>query len=135
MYMESKHVLVVDDDDMIRSCIIEILNLEGYEVYSAEHGKQALDILTTMPKDQYPGCIILDLKMPVMDGQTFLKNIHTKYSDSLGRIPVIVASANGNLSDSPELKDAAVELWDKPIELEDISRVAHKYCGEPQLLQ
>ena len=132
--MDNKHILVVDDDDMIRSCIIEILNLEGYEVYSAGHGKEALDILTTMKEDEYPGCIILDLKMPVMDGQTFLRNIHNNYPDSLGHIPIIVASANGNLDQTPELKDA-VEFWDKPIELEDISRIAHKYCGEPHMLQ
>ena len=119
---------------MIRACITEILQLEGYGVYSAIHGRDALEKLTSMPSDHYPGCIILDLKMPVMDGQTFLKSIHTDYPDSLGRIPVIVASANGNLKNSPELK-AAVETWDKPIELEDISRIAHKYCGEPKLLQ
>lgn len=128
--MDNKRLLVVDDDDMIRACITEVLNLEGYEVYSAGHGREALDILTKMKKENYPGCIILDLKMPVMDGKTFLKNIHNDYPDSLGHIPVIVASANGNLGDSPELKDA-VEVWDKPIEFGDVSRVAHKYCGEP----
>lgn len=68
-----------------------------------------------------------------MDGQTFLRNIHTNYSESLGRIPVIVASANGNLNSDPALDDVA-EKWDKPIDLGDISRVAHKYCGEPVML-
>lgn len=131
--METKHILVVDDDEMIRACITEILNLEGYKVYSAVHGKEALDLLTSVGEDKLPGCIILDLKMPVMDGQTFLKKIHSNYPDSLGRIPIIVASANGNLRNSPELQDA-VETWDKPIELEDIARVAHKYCGAPAMM-
>ena len=133
--MENKHIMVVDDDDMIRSCIVEILNIEGYNAYSATQGQEALDLLTSMEKENYPGCIILDLKMPVMDGQTFLRNIRANYNDSIGRIPIIVASANGNLSELPELEDAA-EFWDKPIELNDISRVAHQYCGEPhQMLQ
>jgi len=131
--MITKNILVVDDDEMIRTCITEILNMEGYNVYSAVHGKEALDLLTSMESDNYPGCIILDLKMPVMDGQTFLKSIHTDYPDSLGRIPVIVASANGNVRNHPDLAEA-VETWDKPIELDDIARVAHKYCGAPSML-
>ena len=131
--MTTKNILVVDDDEMIRACITEILNLEGYKVYSAVHGKEALDLLISLHSDNLPGCIILDLKMPVMDGQTFLRNIHTDYPDSLGLIPVIVASANGNVRNHPDLVDA-VETWDKPIELDDISRVAHKYCGAPTML-
>lgn len=132
--MNNKSVFIVDDDEMIRECVMELLNIEGYDVASAIHGKDALDKLKDLKSDNLPGCIILDLKMPVMDGQTFLRKIHNDYPDSLGKIPVIVASANGNLGTIPELKDAA-EWWDKPIELEDIFRVAHKYCGEPTMLQ
>jgi CheY-like chemotaxis protein len=128
--MESKHVLVVDDDSMIRNCIAEILSQEGYEVYCAIHGKDALDQLVSMREDQLPGCIILDLKMPVMDGMTFLQSIQQEYADSLGQIPVIVSSANGNLKSLPNL-DSAVERWDKPLDLDNLFRVAYKYCGSP----
>lgn len=130
----SKHVFIVDDDEMIRECVIEILNIEGYEVDSAIHGKDAIEKLSAMDLKDLPGCIILDLKMPVMDGQAFLREIHQSYPNSLATIPIIVSSANGNLHQIPELQ-AAAEWWNKPIELEDISRVAHKYCGEPMMLQ
>ena len=128
--MEAKHVLVVDDDVMIRNCMTEILNLEGFEVYSAVHGQDALDQLTSLPEDHLPGCIILDLKMPVMDGVTFLSQIHSKYPETLARIPVIVASANGNLNSLPSLDEAAEKL-DMPVDFDDICRVAAKYCGRP----
>jgi CheY-like chemotaxis protein len=128
--VEAKHVLVVDDDVMIRNCMTEILSLEGFEVYSAIHGQDALDQLNSLSPEHLPGCIILDLKMPVMDGVTFLSQIHSRYPETFARIPIIVASANGNLNSMPGLDEAAERL-DKPVDFDDICRVAAKYCGTP----
>ncbi len=128
--MECKHVLVVDDDPGVRECVVDVLHLEGYEVYSAIHGKDAIDQLEAMPEEKLPGCIFLDLKMPVMDGKTFLQNIEAKYPNSLARIPIVVVSANGNLHNL-DLRPA-VERLDKPMDIDEIYRLAHHYCGKPE---
>lgn len=67
----SKPILVVEDDHDIREMLQSLLEDEGYSVWSAANGKAALDLLAE--KTELPGLILLDLMMPVMDGETFLK--------------------------------------------------------------
>lgn len=127
--MECKHVFIVDDDADVRSSYQEALTMEGFEVASAIHGKDAIEKLSAMKPEDLPGCIFLDLKMPVMDGRDFLKTVESGYQDSIGLIPIVVVSANGGIQKidlSP-----AVEKLDKPLDLEEIYRVAHRYCGDP----
>jgi PleD family two-component response regulator len=58
-------VLVIEDDSLVRDAMESLLEDEGYEVWSAENGQEALRWLQT---DSLPDIIVLDLKMPVMDG-------------------------------------------------------------------
>jgi two-component system chemotaxis response regulator CheY len=66
-------VLVVDDDYVIRSCVADTLSMEGYSVASAANGQLALAILQRMRAEGLPppGVILLDMRMPVMDGWQF----------------------------------------------------------------
>ena len=68
--MNKNSVLIVEDDNDLREAYIMILQSEGIDVYAAENGKKALDILHEKGD---PGIIFLDLRMPVMDGLEFLK--------------------------------------------------------------
>ncbi len=71
----SKHILIVDDDTIYRDLIRKKLESEGYTVTEAVDGKNALNIMK-MQGDKV-NLILLDLRMPEMDGQTFfyeLKN-------------------------------------------------------------
>lgn len=61
-------VLIVNDDTALREVITDALVLEGYDVQSASHGAAALEILA----DFAPDVILLDYRMPVMDGAQFL---------------------------------------------------------------
>src|SRR5207244_10672732 len=61
-------VLVVEDDFDLRDALVPILEYEGHRVVSAANGKEALERLQTMPP---PSLILLDLMMPVMDGEQF----------------------------------------------------------------
>jgi DNA-binding response OmpR family regulator len=63
----ASRILVVDDDDSIRQFIVMALGDAGYEVESAEDGQAALRALETVP----PDLILLDMRMPVMDGWAF----------------------------------------------------------------
>ena len=83
------HVLVVEDDDVVRAALGALLEDSGYHVSFAENGRAALDILTT---GRSPDVIVLDLRMPVMDGWQF--RAIQKDDPRLGRIPVVAISAD-----------------------------------------
>lgn len=77
-------ILVVEDDGFLLSMYATKLNLENYKVLQATTGVQALKMIA---KD-LPDLILLDLKLPEMDGFEVLKNI--KASQDTNKIPVIV---------------------------------------------
>jgi CheY-like chemotaxis protein len=83
-----RRILVIEDDTEIRDGIAGILEMEGYRIQSAAHGREALELLSTGP---LPALIILDLMLPIMSGCEVLK--HLKSAAATAAIPVIVASA------------------------------------------
>lgn len=80
-------ILVVDDIAINRLILQESLLSEGYVVQTAEHGREALDLLEAQPFD----VVLLDLLMPEMDGYEVLSRM--KATASLQHLPVIVVSA------------------------------------------
>ncbi|WP_386689331.1 response regulator [Lonepinella sp. MS14437] len=83
-------LLLVDDDQDIRSLLADLLSLEGFHVDEAENGKVALEKLA---ENSYR-LILLDIMMPVMDGIETLKEIHRLYNT-----PVLMLTARGDDSD------------------------------------
>jgi CheY-like chemotaxis protein len=65
-------VLVVDDDASVRGVICSALMLEGYDVVAAGHGAAALEVIGSQPEDR-PDVILLDVRMPVLDGPEFVR--------------------------------------------------------------
>ncbi len=84
-------ILVVEDDRSIRSALQGILEDEGYLVTTAEDGRQGLDCLRA---GRPPDLIVLDLRMPVMDGWEF--RAAQKSDPALAQIPVLAISADGS---------------------------------------
>jgi CheY-like chemotaxis protein len=82
-------VLVVDDEDMIRSLAQSILELGGYRVVQAENGQQAVEMVRRLG-DQL-GLVLLDLSMPVMDGAEALARIR----ETRAELPVLLMSGYG----------------------------------------
>jgi signal transduction histidine kinase len=116
--MNKKTILVVEDDVNLLSGIRDILELEDYNVLTAQNGLQGLDMLnqyTARP----PDVILSDITMPQMDGFTFLENVRreTKWV----RIPFIFLTAKGEKTDKHRgsLMGADVYLT-KPFEAQDL---------------
>ena len=86
-----KRILLVEDDLGIRQALCGILEEEGYDVALADNGRAALDILRA---GAAPDVIVLDLRMPVMDGWEF--RAAQKNDPALASIPVIAVSADGS---------------------------------------
>ncbi len=77
-------ILIVDDEELIRQVLKEYLVLEGYQIYEAENGLKALDIV----KENDIDFIIMDIMMPKMDGYQAVKEIK-----KIKNIPVLLLSA------------------------------------------
>lgn len=125
--MKARRVMVVDDDADIRINIAMALQSEDYEVLEAEHGARALEVLRGLPREELPGCIILDLMMPKMDGSTFMQVLAKEHAEDLAKIKIIVASAQGYIPQPipPVLK---VEKLKKPFELDVLFQLISQHC-------
>ena len=81
-------IIAVDDEPALRELLKDILEKEGYQVFSAENGKLAMDVVDAHP----PDLILLDLHMPVMNGFEFFRWLKTR--DVYSNVPVIFLSAS-----------------------------------------
>jgi CheY-like chemotaxis protein len=113
-------VMVVDDDEDIREMLKFFLEGEGYRVAAAASGRDAWRQLKTRER---PSLILLDLMMPVMDGEAFLKMLR---ASPLAGIPVVIMSghklASGNTG---RLKEDYCLL--KPVEFDELLEVVRRF--------
>ena len=83
-------LLVADDDDLLRNLVKEVLEDEGYQVYTAADGQETVDIFWEHPEI---ALVILDIMMPKMDGIEVLQEIRERTD-----IPVLMLTALGDSS-------------------------------------
>jgi CheY-like chemotaxis protein len=115
-------VLLVEDEDLIRDSLGPPLEDEGYEVSFAEDGREALKRLYT---ESLPNIILLDLKMPIMDGWAF--RAIQKDDPKLGLIPVVAISADT----SPQAVAISAQAFlRKPVDPNEILATVHRICLE-----
>ncbi len=93
-----KKIMVVEDEESLRTLYVEILQQEGFEVYSAQNGQAALSLFA---KTQ-PNLILLDLMMPGMNGKELLRTMGEH--EELKNIPVIVLTNAGDIDSMNEVK-------------------------------
>lgn len=115
-------ILVVEDDRGIRLNLQELLEEEGYRVTTAENGREALSRLRS---EVVPDLILLDLRMPVMDGWEF--RTEQKNDPALASIPVLAVSADG--SAQAAAIDAHAYLR-KPLSAEVLLGTIERILGE-----
>lgn len=107
-------VLVVDDDRAISQLLAMTLEDAGYTVLRACHGEEALERLAESPAD----AIVLDLAMPVMDGETFYRHLRAHEREEVRDIPVLIVSAVGASRARQEL--GAEGAMEKPVDPDDL---------------
>jgi CheY-like chemotaxis protein len=115
-------VLVVEDDPDIRATLCEALEDNGYATAGASNGVEALAYLRSGVEK--PCLILLDLMMPVMDGQTF--RAEQRADPELADIPVVVISAYRDVE--KYANDLAAEYLAKPVRLDTLLETARKHC-------
>ena len=119
--MECKNVLIIDDDPAVLQSVRDVLEIEGYQVFSAKDGKDAIEQLDIITPE--PCAILLDLMMPVMSGWEFLD--FQRASSKFRKIPVIVCSAY--LESARAIKPSAVV--EKPVRLEPLLGAIRSFCA------
>ena len=112
-------ILVVEDESLIRHLVVDTLTDEGHSVLAAASGEDALDRLDG--QQQNPDLLIVDLRMPGMSGQEFVR----RQRECGESIPVVV------LSGSSEAKQVGQELGavaviHKPFDLDELIRVVKR---------
>ncbi len=113
-------ILIVDDDEGVTQTFARMLRLEGYRVHTAMTAETGLQ----QAEDSRPDAIILDLRMPIVDGLGFLRRLraHEEQRD----VPVAIVTGDYFLDDliSNELRELGAELRFKPMWLEDLVSLA-----------
>src|SRR3990172_3404741 len=111
--MTKPNILVVDDDTALQDLIREVLEEDGYVVFSASNGKEALRLLKVKKTDT----ILLDLMLPDVDGLGLISDIR-----QLTAAPIIVISGKGNWVDKVVgLEIGADDYLGKPFELRELA--------------
>ena len=113
-------LLVVDDDPTIREMLVMMLSSEGFEVVTASHGAEALKLLDAY----HPHVILLDMKMPVMDGWEFME----RYRRRPGvRVPIVVLTAAQD--DKRRAADVGADAYiAKPFGIDDLVDTLERFA-------
>lgn len=112
---DHSRLLLVDDDPNLILLVKDYLEFQGYEVATAENGREALDIL----EQKAPDMIICDIMMPEMDGYALIEKI--RQDSRLSWIPVMFLSAKGQSQDRVKGLNTGADVYlVKPFEPEEL---------------
>jgi CheY-like chemotaxis protein len=113
-------VLVIDDNDDARATIAATLHYAGATMTSAAAGDHALDDLTHF----LPDVIICDLRMPRVDGLTFMRRLRARPPEQGGALPVVAITAyHEEYSEEDALAIGFAAYLGKPLDLEQLCRI------------
>jgi two-component system alkaline phosphatase synthesis response regulator PhoP len=111
-----KKVLVIDDELSVRKLVAFILRKKGFEVITANDGQEGLNLAY----EKKPDLIILDLRLPVMDGVEVGKQL--KESEQLCHIPVVLITASVDNIDEKARECMADGYFLKPFDYQELVR-------------
>lgn len=119
---EKKKILVVDDEDALRTVLSSQLKGEGYDVSSAADGDIAIEMLNSQDFD----LILLDLKMPRVDGYEVLSFVKEKHPAT----KVIILTGYADLKNAFDSKRIGADLFfGKPYEFSDLLSAIQRVLG------
>ena len=120
---ENTRVLVVDDEEIVRESLSGWLQEDGFQVFTAPEGRTAVEMM----KSERWNVMLVDLKMPGMDGLQLLQEIRKTGS----KADVIMVTAYGEVeSYLKAMSLGAAEYINKPIRIKELKRIVHKVLTE-----
>lgn len=113
--LRPESILLVDGDDLHRSCLKEFLERRGYVCLEAANGMKGLDVL----RQESVSIIIADNNMPEMDGLTFIEEVKQEFPNEF--LPIFLMTAE--VSNSVRLrafKSGVYRVFEKPLDFQEI---------------
>jgi len=130
--LSSKHIMVIDDNKMMRRFLSNYFTKKGYNVTEVADGMTAL---LTLRKGEYPDMIISDIRMPELNGVQFLERVQA--SPLLSEIPVMILSGQDSSQDRINcLERGAVDFVTKPFNPMELELRVRRYAitsGQPPI--
>ena len=121
------NVLIVDDEKNIREGLGQSLEMDGYNIFLAENGAEALGIINNKEMD----LVISDLRMPELSGEELLRKITSAYPT----IPVIILTGHGTIETAvTAMRDGAFDFLTKPINLDRLSLLVKRALSNRKLV-
>ena len=121
-----KRILLVEDNELNREIAVEILQMTGAEVETAENGKIAVEKVEVSPKDRYD-LIFMDIQMPVLNGYQATAAIRSLPGEK-GELPIVAMTANAFAEDVQLAKNTGMNGHiAKPLDMNKLSDVLKKW--------
>lgn len=121
--VDDKHILVVDDDELMREFLAELLTINKFKVQQATNGKEGLKLF----RDQKPDLVITDIVMPEMEGISFIGELRTIDEN----IPILAMTGNihGRMEEYLDIssKLGANEILRKPFKADELISTINKF--------
>ena len=125
--LAGKRVLLVEDNELNREIAVELLEMQGLQVESAENGKSAVELFVRSAPGYYD-VVLMDIQMPVMDGYEATAAIRALPRQDAVRIPILALTANAFVTDVGKAKNAGMnDHITKPINLEVLFATLYKW--------
>lgn len=114
------HVLIVEDDPVLREALAETMTIAGHTYITAKDGKEALTLLEL----HNPAVVLTDIRMDILDGNQLLAEIHKKRPG----LPVILMTAYGSVEDAVNaIRHGAVDYLQKPFSAQVLTEKINQY--------
>ena len=110
-------ILIVDDDELIRETLQELVEMVGCSALVAANGKEALQVMAK----HRPCLVIVDLLMPVMTGNELLEAMRS--DPALAKIPVVVSTS------APDRAPPGVPIIRKPVNIDTVMDWMKRSCS------
>lgn len=123
---DGQYILIVEDDADLRSVEAEILGAEGFDVRTASDGIEALE---TIDASGTPALILLDLRMPRLNGWDLAARLRSH--ETLRRVPIVVVAAHFAIAE--EAASIGARAWlHKPVSIDRLLSVVNRvFVGPP----
>ncbi len=124
-----KRILLVEDNELNREIAVELLEMTHATVETAENGLEAVKAFGSHDAGWYD-LILMDIQMPVMDGNAATRLIRSSSAADAGTVPVVAMSANAFAEDKQTAKSAGMnDYLPKPVDMAALAAVLNRYLG------
>jgi two-component system response regulator AtoC len=125
---ENIHILIVDDEPIMRESLSDWLRDDGYSILTAESGPKALKVLDTRDWS----VLIVDLKMPGMDGIELMREVRKANKE----VPIIIMTAYATVDTAVKaMREGAYDYVVKPFDPEEMALIIRKLVAHQRLIQ